>query len=180
MDGLVNFTPFLIFVFKINQKMNRILKGFVVMALALVSTTTFSQTSVKEPLPNGWYLQDLKDNGVNGISLDKAYQFVKGKKSKTVLVAVIDSGVDTLHEDLKEILWHNPKEIPGNGIDDDKNGYVDDVNGWNFLGGRDGDNVEKDSYESARVYHKLKEKWGEREVTESELSPQELKEYELW
>jgi subtilisin family serine protease len=98
--------------------------GFVIMALALVSTTTFSQTSIKEPLPNGWYLQDLKENGVNGISLDKAYQFVKGKKSKTVLVAVIDSGVDTLHEDLKEILWHNPKEIPGNGIDDDKNGYL--------------------------------------------------------
>ena len=83
--------------------MNRIVSGFVMMALALVSTTTFSQTSVKEPLPNGWYLQDFKENGVNGISLDKAYQFVKGKKSKTVLVAVIDSGVDTLHEDLKEI-----------------------------------------------------------------------------
>src|SRR6188472_3628883 len=139
--------------------MNRIVSGFVMMALALVSTTTFSQTSVKEPLPNGWYLQDFKENGVNGISLDKAYQFVKGKKSKTVLVAVIDSGVDTLHEDLKSILWHNPGEIPGNGIDDDKNGYVDDIYGWNFLGGRDGRNVEKDSYEAARVYHGLKSKW---------------------
>ena len=51
------------------------------------------------------------------------------------MVAVIDSGVDTLHEDLKEVLWRNPKEIPGNGIDDDKNGYVDDIYGWNFIGG---------------------------------------------
>src|SRR5687767_15413447 len=107
--------------------MNRILTGCVIIALTLGSTTTFAQTSVKEPLPNGWHLQDLKENGANGISLDKAYQFLKGKKSKTVVVAVIDSGVDTLHEDLKEVLWHNPKEVPGNGVDDDKNGYVDDI-----------------------------------------------------
>ena len=70
----------------------------------------------------------------------KAYDFVKSKnlKSNTVIVAVIDSGIDTTHEDLRSVLWKNPKEIPGNGIDDDKNGYVDDIYGWNFLGGRDG------------------------------------------
>jgi subtilisin family serine protease len=150
------------------------------MALALVSTTTFSQTSVKEPLPNGWYLQDLKENGVNGISLDKAYQFVKGKKSKTVLVAVIDSGVDTLHEDLKEILWHNPKEIPGNGIDDDKNGYVDDIYGWNFIGGKDGKNVTVDSYERDRVYHAYKSKYEDKEIDPSKLSKEDAAEYEMW
>src|SRR6186997_515061 len=160
--------------------MNRILKGIVIVTLALVSTTTFSQTSVKEPLPNGWYLQDLKDNGVNGISLDKAYQFVKGKKSKTVLVAVIDSGVDTLHEDLKEVLWHNPKEIPGNGIDDDNNGYVDDVYGWNFLGGKDGRNVTQDSYEGARVYHKLKAKYADKKIDTATLSDDEKDEYQMW
>src|SRR5688572_28435893 len=160
MDGLLNFAPFLIFVFKINQKMNRILNGFVMIALALVSTTTFAQTSAKEPLPNGWYLQDLKESGVNGISLDKAYQFVKGKKSKTVLVAVIDSGVDTTHEDLKPVLWRNPKEIPGNKTDDDGNGYVDDIYGWNFIGGKDGTNLKQDSDEASRVYHKLKAKYG--------------------
>src|SRR6187455_258413 len=160
--------------------MNRILKGIVIMVLVLVSTTTFSQTSVKEPLPNGWYLQDLKDNGVNGISLDKAYQFVKGKKSKTVLVAVIDSGVDTLHEDLKPILWTNPKEIPGNGIDDDKNGYVDDVHGWNFLGGKDGRNVIKDSHEAARVYYKLKDKYENFKAADSTLTPAEKEELEVF
>ena len=74
-------------------------------------------------------------------------------------MAIIDSGIDTLHEDLKEILWRNPKEIPGNNIDDDQNGYVDDVYGWNFIGGKDGRNVKQDSYEGARVYHKLKAKY---------------------
>ena len=161
--------------------MNKILTGSVIMiALAFVSTATFAQTNIKEPLPNGWYLKDLKESGINGISLDKAYQFVKGKKSKTVLVAVIDSGVDTLHEDLKEVLWHNPKEIPGNGIDDDKNGYVDDIYGWNFIGGKDGKNVTVDSYERDRVYHSLKDKYEGKDIDPSKLSKEDAAEYEMW
>ncbi len=161
--------------------MNRLLTGPVmILALALVSTTTMAQTSVKEPLGNGWYLKDLKESGVYGISLDKAYQFVKGKKSKTVIVAVIDSGVDTLHEDLKQILWHNPKEIPGNGIDDDKNGYVDDIYGWNFLGNKDGQNVTVDSYERDRVYHQFKDKYEGKDIDPKTLSKDEAATYEMW
>ena len=97
-------------------------------------------TSAKTELPKGWHLLDKEKDGYYGISVNKAYEFAKLKKlkSKTVLVAVIDSGVDTLHEDLKDILWTNTKEIPGNGIDDDHNGYVDDIHGWNFIGGKDG------------------------------------------
>jgi hypothetical protein len=110
--------------------------------------------------PDNWHQLDKTESGYNGISLGKAYQFVKGKKSQPVLVAVIDSGIDTTHEDLKSVLWHNPKEIPGNGIDDDHNGYVDDIYGWNFIGGKDGRNVKEDSYEAARVYWKLKGKYG--------------------
>jgi len=145
----------------------------------LISMGLFAQ---KKEVPKGWHLLDQKDSGYYGISIDKAYQFVKSKnlKSTPVIVAVIDSGVDTLHEDLKSVLWHNPKEIPGNGIDDDKNGYVDDIYGWNFLGGRDGRNVEKDSYEAARVYHKLKTKWNEKDIASGTLSADDTKEYKMW
>src|ERR1043165_2199887 len=161
--------------------MNRILKGFgLAMALSFVSGSIIAQTSIKEPVGNGWHLKDFKESGAYGISLDKAYKLVKGKKSQTVIVAVIDSGVDTLHEDLKEMLWHNPKEIPGNGIDDDKNGYVDDIYGWNFLGNKDGMNVTTDSYERDRVYHKFKDKYEGKEIDPSTLSKEEAQIYEMW
>ena len=149
-------------------------------AFSAVSLYGFSQ---KEEIPKGWHMMDQTKDGYYGISIDKAYEFVKTKKLKgnTVIVAVIDSGVDTLHEDLKPILWKNPKEVPGNGIDDDRNGYVDDVYGWNFLGGRDGRNVEQDSYEAARVYHKYKDKWnGKDNVSLTSLSPEDAFEYQMW
>jgi cell wall-associated protease len=92
-------------------------------------------------------------------------------------VAVIDSGVDTLQEDLKSILWHNPGEIPGNGIDDDHNGYVDDVYGWNFIGGKDGKNVHQDSYEAARVYWKLKDKYDNKTVDTTTMNAAQKAEY---
>ncbi|MEO6548817.1 MAG: S8 family peptidase [Ferruginibacter sp.] len=157
-------------------------KIFLVLSVALFSgTTMFSQTS-KSVLPKDWYQQDKESTGIYGISLDKAYGFVKAKKlkSRQVVVAVIDSGIDTLHEDLKSILWTNPKEIPGNGIDDDNNGYVDDVHGWNFIGGKDGRNVSKDSYEAARVYNRLKAKFGTLIPDESSLTPAEKDELELY
>lgn len=133
-------------------------------------------------VPKGWHLLDKTKDGYSGISLEKAYEFVKSKKlkSKPVLVAVIDSGIDTLHEDLKEVLWKNPKEIPGNGIDDDGNGYVDDIYGWNFIGNKDGRNLKQDSYEGARVYHKLKAKFADKTIDPSTLKGEELDEYNTW
>jgi len=152
------------------------------LSLCILSTNASAQSkkSVKE-LPKGWHTLDLAKDGVYGISLNQAYEYVKSKNltSKLVIVAVIDSGVDTTHEDLREILWRNPKEIPSNGKDDDKNGYVDDVFGWNFLGGKDGRSVDKDSYEAARVYHSLKNKWMVRPDT-STLSAAEKAEYLTW
>lgn len=146
---------------------------------AMISSLLFAQ---KDEVPKGWHTLDQATTGYYGLSVDKAYEFVKTKrlKSKTVIVAVIDSGIDTTHEDLKNVLWRNPKEIPGNGIDDDKNGYVDDFYGWNFIGGRDGKNVEQDSYEAARVYHGQKMKWGNKDIDVSTLSAQDLYDYKAW
>lgn len=148
--------------------MKRMMKWMLVMLITIANSSLFAQEQVPAPVvndnkvaPNNWHLLDRSETGYYGISLQKAYDLLKGRKSQTVIVGVIDSGVDTLQEDLKPVLWRNPGEIPHNGIDDDKNGYVDDYYGWNFLGGKDGRNVKEDSYEAARVYWKLKPKYGE-------------------
>lgn len=142
--------------------------------------TGSAQTAVKE-VPKGWHLLDLQKDGFYGIDVEKAYsELLKDKKSVPLIVAVIDSGIDTTHEDLKPVLWHNPGEIPANGIDDDKNGYIDDIYGWNFLGGKDGRNVNKDSYEAARVYYKLKKKYGETIPDEATATGETLEEIRMY
>ena len=102
-----------------------------------------------------------KPDGDNfGISIHQAYEtFSNIHKANPVVVAIIDSGIDAEHEDLAENMWVNPGEIAGNNQDDDKNGYVDDIHGWNFIGGPDGQNVGPDTYEAARVYGSLKYKY---------------------
>src|SRR3984957_16655639 len=164
--------------------MMRSLKLFVcTIVLIAINLSLFAQgTSAKQDLPNGWHLMDKQQDGYYGISLGKAYEFLKTKnlKSKTIVVAVIDSGIDTLHEDLKDILWTNPKEIPGNGIDDDHNGYVDDVHGWNFIGGKDGKNVKDDSQEEARVFYMFKAKFDVPNLDTAALSPDDRESYHWW
>lgn len=92
-------------------------------------------TSLADKDLQRWSHLDLVKDTVPGMSVDKAYaELIKGKKGKKVIVGIVDSGVDINHEDLKAVIWTNPKEISGNGIDDDKNGYIDDMHGWNFLG----------------------------------------------
>lgn len=150
-------------------------KIYILFVFLSYATGLFAQSSLK-----GWHLKDLKKDGYYGISIDEAYQFTQGKKSTPVIVAVIDSGVDTAHEDLKNILWHNPKEIPGNGIDDDHNGYVDDVYGWNFLGNKDGKNLKKTSDEKTRVYHRFKNRFAGKAINEDTLSASDKYAYELW
>lgn len=160
----------------------RILPATAAMAILSLGNASAQGTTVtvNKELPKGWHLTDKTKDGFNGISLDQAYEFVKNRPGKTVVVAVIDSGIDTLHEDLKPVLWRNPKEIPGNGIDDDKNGYIDDVYGWNFIGGKDGRNVKQDSYEGARVYHKFKATYGAPDFDPSTLPEAEKATYEMW
>jgi len=129
-------------------------------------------------VPNDWYYGNPGE-GYTGISMRKAYnEFLKNKKTKTVVVAVIDSGIDIEHEDLAANIWVNPGEIPDNGIDDDKNGYIDDVHGWNFIGGPDGKNVGPDTYEATRVYGSLKYKYENANV--ATLNKDQKKEYETY
>ena len=126
--------------------------------------------------PKNWHTMDLKADGFYGISLNQAYQALKGKKSKTVVIATIDSGIDTAQRDLKSILWVNPKEKPGNGKDDDGNGYVDDLHGWNFLGGPGGKCDYTETTEEVREYAKLQSKYSS--VTSAPAGQE--KEYAYW
>lgn len=103
-----------------------------------------------------WQNLDLQQDSVFGISTEKAYrQLLQNKHASPVLVAIIDGGTDTAHEDLQGLLWNNAKEIPGNGTDDDHNGYADDVHGWNFIGSAKGD-VNQDNLELVRLVRQLK------------------------
>jgi cell wall-associated protease len=178
MNGNLYFYAYTNFVTNKN-KMNISLKHTLLLA---VGSLVASVLTAQDEVPKGWHMMDKAKDGYNGISIKQAYDFIKSKKlkSKTVIVAVIDSGIDTTHEDLKPVLWKNAKEIPGNGIDDDKNGYIDDVHGWNFLGGQKGQNVEQDSYEAARVYHSLKSKWAEKDVKPGMLTKEDQFEYDMW
>jgi len=122
------------------------------------SQTLLDSDSLKEA-PKDWWHSDPEATNLPGINTDKAYDFLKGRTSNKVLVAVIDSGIDIEHEDLRDVIWINSDEVAGNGIDDDGNGYVDDVHGWNFLGGENGKSVERDTYELTREYLRLQEKY---------------------
>jgi cell wall-associated protease len=162
--------------------MIRIKQIFPLLFLTIFSSSIFAQGNSKSELVKGWHLLDKEKDGVYGISLEKAYDFLrlKNMKSKPVLVAVIDSGLDTLQEDLVHILWTNPNEIPGNGIDDDHNGYVDDVHGWNFIGGKDGTNVKDDSQEEGRVYYKYKEQFDVKKIHTDTMSVESKEHYDMW
>ncbi|MEJ2540192.1 MAG: S8 family peptidase [Gemmatimonadota bacterium] len=104
--------------------------------------------------PDAWQNLDLQEDGVPGTSADRALRELLADRvpRRTVVVAVIDGGVDTAHVDLRDALWTNPDEQPGNDVDDDGNGYVDDVHGWNFLGGSDGRSVNQERFEVTRLY----------------------------
>lgn len=99
-----------------------------------------------------WLHQDIIDDTIPGISLDKAYEnLLKDKENKEIIVAIIDTEIDIEHEDLKDKFWVNKNEIPHNGIDDDANGYVDDVYGWNFIGNKNGENIIYSTLECIRI-----------------------------
>jgi subtilisin family serine protease len=104
--------------------------------------------------PRNWQLLDGASDGVPGTGSERALRelLAQRRPRRTVLVAVIDGGVDTAHVDLRGNLWTNANEVPGNAKDDDGNGYTDDVHGWNFIGGRDGRDVRYDTFEVTRQH----------------------------
>ena len=108
-----------------------------------------------------WYNCSFEKDGVYGAYVNEAYEFLKGKKVKTrPIVALIGTGVDTEHEALKANIWKNKKE-KADGKDNDKNGYVDDVNGWNFIGGKDGQVMPFVMREGEREFLRFKDKYGD-------------------
>ncbi len=141
---------------------------------ACAGSTNLPLATNRSEAPEYWHLNDPMQDSVGGISLEKAYvDLLSGKQpKKEVVVAVIDSGIDIEHEDLEDNIWVNADEIAGNGKDDDGNGYVDDVHGWNFIG-----NVDIDTYEMTRIYARLAPKYEGK--TENEVTNKaEFKKYQ--
>ncbi len=134
--------------------------------------------SIKK-VPENWFNLDYSTDGIIGVSSERAYkELLKNKKPSKVVVAIIDSGIETDHEDLKESIWTNTGEIPGNGIDDDNNNYIDDIHGWNFIGGPDSTFVQYDTWELTREYAIYNKKY---ELKEGELLiNKDLEDYEYY
>ena len=162
------------------MKLRGVKATLIMVLMVAFYTGAFSQDQSflsPESLPKDWFLRDPQADNLQGISVEKAYETIlKGKPSRTIIVAVVDSGVDIDHEDLKDVIWTNTGEIAGNGLDDDKNGYADDVHGWNFIGGKDG-NVDADTYELTREYARLKAKY---EAADSKTIRKNKAEHAYW
>jgi subtilisin family serine protease len=132
----------------------KLFNPFYISAVAIIASASVSaqeknsaiiakKTPLTEVQKKRWSHLDLKTDSIPGMSIDKVYsELLKNKKGTKIIVGVIDSGLDIDHEDLKGKIWTNTKEIPGNNIDDDKNGFIDDVHGWNFLGEATNENLE--------------------------------------
>lgn len=121
-----------------------------------------------------WYCKDYDIDKLPGISLDKWYNQNKKKPKNTVIVAVIDTQIDKNHEDLQDKIWENSKEIADNNIDDDKNGYIDDIQGWNFTAKKDS-YVVWGNFEYIRIVREFKNKFENQ--TETTVSKNDLYNY---
>lgn len=153
----------------------RTMKLAALMAI-MASPLAYQAQQMPKENPDNWFTMDTEKDGVKGVGADRAYdELLKDKKSTTIIVAVVDSGVDRDHEDLQGKIWVNEDEIPDNGIDDDNNGYIDDVNGWSFIGGEGGD-VGDDTMEITRIIKADAAKYADMDV--ESLKGQDKKDYE--
>ncbi|MEZ5056201.1 MAG: S8 family serine peptidase [Saprospiraceae bacterium] len=149
------------------------MKDFILLFLVCFCFTVFAQPPAKD-----WSYKNPETDSIAGINLYGAYELLKGRDAETVIVAVIDDGVDVNHEDLKDVIWVNEDEIAGNGIDDDKNGYVDDIHGWNFMGAPDGKTYYYDQAEVTQIYQMWKSKYDKADP--SSLNETEKREYQIY
>jgi subtilisin family serine protease len=154
-------------------------KTLLVISCCCIQILLFAQTNVSN---KNWHWKDFAKDSIHGISLFQAYeQLSKIKKTPSpIIVAVLDGGIDTNQIELKSKLWVNTKEIPNNGIDDDHNGYIDDVHGWNFLGGKDGRNIDKAADEKTRIYHKYKSIFDNITDINQINTASQKKQYQIW
>lgn len=145
-----------------------------------IFTGTFNYIPDQGGAQRDWSYRDAMNDSIAGISLYKAYELLKLKKLKPVpaIVAVIDNGFDIGHEDLKNSIWTNTKEIPGNGIDDDHNGYVDDVHGWNFRGDKNGHIIDAEQSGATQTYTAFKDKYENTDI--SHLTDDEKKLFAIY
>ncbi len=143
------------------------------LALSIICQPVFAQEKMEN-----WYHKGGNSEFPTGIGSVEWYSDFFQPKSRKIVVAILDSGVDIDHPDLLDNIWINPGEIDGNKKDDDGNGYVDDVYGWNFIGGPDGRSVVKESFEVTREYARGKSKW--ENVDPSKLKGKKKKEYEKY
>ncbi|GAA4030168.1 S8 family peptidase [Hymenobacter glaciei] len=147
--------------------------------LSLASLAARAQDPLTPEQIRRWQLLDFKLDGVPGISADRAYrELLAGRTATPVLVAVIDSGIDSTHEDLKPIFWRNLRETAGNQLDDDHNGYADDARGWSFLGGTDGRNIAVETLEQTRIYARYRAQFEGK--TRKQLPAAERETYDLY
>lgn len=157
------------------QTMPKSLSRFIILVLLFLAGSTGKGYS---QLSNNWFNEDPDEDRFAGVSSDLVYKkLVKDLKPVTVVVAVIDGGTDIDHPDLKPNIWVNEDEIPDNGVDDDKNGYVDDIHGWSFIGGKEGD-ISGETTEMVRLYRQYKPRFEgktKRQIPQPEQK--EFKEY---
>ncbi len=147
----------------------------VLVYLLLLPASLLAQSKIDA---TDWPYLDPTLDSVAGISLDKAYRLLRGRQSVPVTVGVLDSGVDLEHPDLRNVLWTNPSEQPGNGVDDDHNGYVDDLHGWNFMGAPDGTTYEYDQPEITQTYLLLRGMYDN--ANRATLSPTQQRQYDTY
>ncbi|KAB2807071.1 S8 family serine peptidase [Phaeocystidibacter luteus] len=152
-----------------NKKSTSVVLAFV---LALCAYAQDEESTIRRE----WHHVYTEENPY-GVATDQALEFLEGRESEEVIIAIMDSGIDTTHADLKSQLWVNEDEIPGNGIDDDGNGYIDDVHGWNFLGGENG-NIDGETLELTRLYVKFQRDWDGLDMDSIQKADREA--YDMW